>query len=193
GDGGDGDFQLVQLSGAGFGSGLLLGSGLFQLGATSFERSDVLGGGRGGLALRQQVVAAVASANLDLVAQVAEVGNFFQQDDFHLSLTSYLFSFTVRRSGASPATAKIKPTVDDGVHHQQRIDQLHEQQQGDVQAHQPEASETPRGDQPVHQGNPGEHQRHTAQRRQHGQAQARTQQHAGHQQRRQPQRQAQGA
>src|SRR5690606_17795500 len=86
GDGGDGDFQLVQLSGAGFGSCLLLGSSLLQLGARGFERSDVLGGCRGGLGLRQQVVAVVASPSLDLVAHGAVVGNFFQQDDFHLSL-----------------------------------------------------------------------------------------------------------
>src|SRR5690606_18565796 len=88
GDGGDGHFQLVQLSGASFGRCLLLGSSLFQLGATGFERSHVLGGSRGGLALRHQVVTAVTVANFDLVAQVAEVGNFFQQDDFHLGLTS---------------------------------------------------------------------------------------------------------
>ena len=47
--------QLGELGSTGFGSGLLLG-GSFSLGAAGFERSDVLGGGDGGLALRRQEV-----------------------------------------------------------------------------------------------------------------------------------------
>src|SRR5690606_38823139 len=88
GDGGDGDFQLIELGSTGFGSRLLLGSSLFQLGAACFESSNVGRGGSSSLALRQQVVTAVASLDIYLVAQVAQVGDFFQQDDFHLGLTS---------------------------------------------------------------------------------------------------------
>src|SRR5690606_606641 len=85
---GDGDFQFVQLGSASFGRSLLLGSQFFQLGATGFERGNVLGSSRGSFALRQQVVTAVTGTYIHLVAQVAQVGDFFQQDDFHLSLTS---------------------------------------------------------------------------------------------------------
>src|SRR5690606_9844749 len=86
--GGDGDFQFGQLSSAGFGGSLLLGSLLLQLGAASFESGDVGRGGSGGLALRQQVVTTEAGLDVHFVAQVAQVGDLFQQDDFHLSLTS---------------------------------------------------------------------------------------------------------
>jgi len=85
---GDGDFQLGQLSSTRFGGSLTVGSSFFQLGAALFERSDVGGGGSSGLALRQQVVATVTGLDVHLVAQVAQVGDFFQQDDFHLGLTS---------------------------------------------------------------------------------------------------------
>jgi hypothetical protein len=53
------------------------------LGATLLELGDVGGGGRHGLALRDEEVAAVARLDLDLVAEVAEVGDFLQQDQFH--------------------------------------------------------------------------------------------------------------
>jgi hypothetical protein len=77
-----------ELGSASFGVGLLVGGLLFQLSAAGFERSNVLSGSSGGLALRQQVVTAVTGLYIHLVAQVAQVGDFFEQDDFHLSLTS---------------------------------------------------------------------------------------------------------
>jgi len=73
----DGHFQLSQLGSASFSRCFLLGSSLFQLGTTLFERSDVRSGRGSGLALRQQVVAAVAGLDVYLVAQVAQVGDFF--------------------------------------------------------------------------------------------------------------------
>src|SRR5690606_1001512 len=84
----DGDFQFGQLSSTRFGRSLALGSSFFQLGTTSFELGDVGRSCGGSLALRQQVVAAVTRLDVYLVAQVAQVRDFFQQDDFHLSLTS---------------------------------------------------------------------------------------------------------
>ncbi len=85
---GDGDFQFGQLSGASFGRSLTLGSSFFQVSTTSFELGDVRCGSSSSLALRQQVVATVTRLDVYLVAQVAQVCDFFQQDDFHLSLTS---------------------------------------------------------------------------------------------------------
>src|SRR5690606_27738912 len=84
----DGDFQFGQLSGTGFGRSLALGSRFFQLGTTCFELGDVGRRSSGGFALGQQVVTTVARLDVYFVAQVAQVRDFFQQDDFHLSLTS---------------------------------------------------------------------------------------------------------
>ena len=66
--GAEGYHQLGELGSTGFGSGLLLGGSLFQLGAACFERSDVLGGGDGGLALRQQEVTGLTALDVHLVA-----------------------------------------------------------------------------------------------------------------------------
>src|SRR5690606_25280181 len=53
------------------------------LGAARLERGDVLGGGRDRLALRDEVVAAVARLHGDPVTEVAEVGDALQQDQCH--------------------------------------------------------------------------------------------------------------
>src|SRR5690606_902091 len=47
------------------------------------ELGQVGGGGRHGLALRDQVVAAVARLHGDLVTQVAEIDDLLQKDQFH--------------------------------------------------------------------------------------------------------------
>src|SRR5690606_30986536 len=52
-------------------------------GAARLELGDVRGGGRHGLALRHQEVAAVARAHGDLVAQAAEVRHFLKKNEFH--------------------------------------------------------------------------------------------------------------
>src|SRR5690606_10269964 len=78
--------------------GLRLG---LVLGATGLELGQVGGRGGHGLALRHQEVAAVARLHRDLVAQVAQVGHFLQEDQFHF----YLFLFV---SGAAAATAAVR-------------------------------------------------------------------------------------
>src|SRR5690606_12653804 len=112
-----GDFQFGQLSGTGFGRSLALGSRFFQLGTTCFELGEVGRRSSGGFALGQQLVTTVARLDVYFVAQVAQARDFFEQDDFHLSLTSYLLTFTVRRPCTTVrggTTAKIKQTVDNG-------------------------------------------------------------------------------
>src|SRR5690606_28606389 len=55
----------------------------FVLGALGLELGQVGGGGRHGLALRDQEVAAVARLHGDLVTQVAEVDDLLQKDQIH--------------------------------------------------------------------------------------------------------------
>ncbi|EEF93560.1 hypothetical protein CATMIT_01808, partial [Catenibacterium mitsuokai DSM 15897] len=69
GVGGDGHLHAFQLGLAAFGAvEQRLGLG-FVIGAAGFELGQVGGGGRHGLALRNQVVAAVARLHVDLVAE----------------------------------------------------------------------------------------------------------------------------
>ncbi len=79
----DGDAGAFELGGA----ALCLGQdavGLgFVLGALGFERFNVGSGGRHGLALRHEEVAAVTRLDADLVAQVAQVGHFLQKNQIH--------------------------------------------------------------------------------------------------------------
>src|SRR5262249_36034284 len=74
-----------ELLGACLRLGELVARCLLQLVATRFELGDVVGRGERGLALRQQEVAAVARLHFDAVADVAEVGDFLQKNDFHES------------------------------------------------------------------------------------------------------------
>src|SRR3990167_7103762 len=88
---GDGDFQLSQMRSALFGRSFLVGSSLFQLSTARFKCSHVGSSCSSSLALRQQVVTTVTSLNIYFIAQVAQVGDFFQQDDFHFGLSSFTF------------------------------------------------------------------------------------------------------
>ena len=86
GIGGDRDFGALERGHARLGVGQHgVGLGLV-LGALGFERGQVGGGGRHGLAVRHQEVAAVARLDVDLVAEAAEVDDFLQEDQFHLLL-----------------------------------------------------------------------------------------------------------
>src|SRR5688500_13479047 len=68
--------------------------GLFELGAASFEFRNVFFRGERRLAFRQEEVAAVTGLHLHSIADVAEVGNLLQQNDFH---EGYLKSVRVSR------------------------------------------------------------------------------------------------
>jgi len=54
-----------------------------ELGAPRLEACNVVGRGERGLALRQQKIATETRAYLHAIADVAEIGNLLQQDDFH--------------------------------------------------------------------------------------------------------------
>src|SRR5690606_9911331 len=78
---------------------LALGLGLV-LGATRLEPGHVGRGGRHGLALRHQEVAAVAWLDADLVAKVAEVDDLLEKDQIH-GVSPY--SLAARRRAATGA------------------------------------------------------------------------------------------
>ena len=75
--------EAFELAGARLRGIELLARGLLDFGATRFELRDVVRGGQRRLALRQQEVAAVAGLHLDAIADVAEVRDLLQQNDFH--------------------------------------------------------------------------------------------------------------
>jgi hypothetical protein len=92
---GDLDGQAVQLFAFGLRSGQLLGSGLFQLSALHFEFGD--GGLRSTASAlgRDQEVTCVTVLHANDIAQVAQVDDFFQQNDLHriflLAVLGYQF------------------------------------------------------------------------------------------------------
>ena len=67
---------------------LRLGLLAFKLGATLFEHRDILRRRQRRLALGQQEIAPVPGAHFDLIADVPEVLDLFQQDDVPLSSRS---------------------------------------------------------------------------------------------------------
>ncbi len=79
----DGDAGAFELGGAALCVGQDAAGLGFVLGALGFERFHVRSGGRHGLALRNEEVAAVARLDADLVAQVAQVGHFLQKNQIH--------------------------------------------------------------------------------------------------------------
>src|SRR5471032_878613 len=95
GGGSDSHFQLSQLGSASFGRSFFVCSQFFQLSTTLFERSQVGSGRSGGFAEWQQVVTTVTGLNVYLIAQVAQVGDFFQKDQLHVEI---LLTFNLHRS-----------------------------------------------------------------------------------------------
>jgi hypothetical protein len=61
----------------------LLVRGALEFGAARIEAGNVLGRRQRRLTLGQQEVAAIARLHLHPIADVAEVGHFLQQDQFH--------------------------------------------------------------------------------------------------------------
>src|SRR2546421_12695154 len=61
----------------------LLARQALELGAARPGARNVLGSRQGRLALRQQEIAAVAGAHLHALADVAEIGDLLQENDFH--------------------------------------------------------------------------------------------------------------
>ena len=64
--------------------GQLLGRGLFQIGSAGLELLDRGFGGAARVLARDQEVAGIAVLDLDDLAEVAEVHNFFEQNDLHV-------------------------------------------------------------------------------------------------------------
>src|SRR5690606_7606432 len=79
----DRDRDVLELRLARFRAGEQLVRLRLVLGAALLELGDVLGRGGRGLALRHEIVAAVARLDGNLVAEVAEVLHFLEEDEFH--------------------------------------------------------------------------------------------------------------
>src|SRR5450830_719127 len=86
GGGSDSHFQLSQLGSASSGRSFFVCCCFFQVSTTLFKRSQVGSGCSGGFAVWQQVVTTVAGLNVYFVAQVAQVGDFFQKDQLHVKI-----------------------------------------------------------------------------------------------------------
>src|SRR4029077_2790837 len=65
------------------GGGKVLARETLELGAARLEARDVVRGSERRFPLRQQEIAAEAGAYFDAIADVAEVSDFLQQNDFH--------------------------------------------------------------------------------------------------------------
>ncbi len=79
----DGELEILHRHRALLRGGQLLARQALELGAARLEACNVVGRGERGLALRQQEIATEARAYLHAIADVAEIGNLLQQDDFH--------------------------------------------------------------------------------------------------------------
>ena len=76
---------------------------LFQFCTVRFDLSNVLGGGKLGLPLKQQIISGKTGTNVDQIAQTAETINCFKQDDFHRNYLN-------RYSGEQPPS-KVYPGI----------------------------------------------------------------------------------
>src|SRR5690606_26030324 len=81
--GADRELEALELRLAGLGALQRIARDLLKLGAALLELLHVVRGGQRRLALGQQEIAGIAGTHLDAIAQVAEVGHFFQKKDVH--------------------------------------------------------------------------------------------------------------
>jgi hypothetical protein len=96
---GDGDGHAVQFLALCLGSGQLGSCCFFQFGALDFELGHCRRGSTACHALRDQEVTCVTVFDLDHVAQVADVNNFFQQNDLHNFLQCFCQRLSVVQIG----------------------------------------------------------------------------------------------
>src|SRR5262245_24294729 len=75
--------MALELRRARAGGSQIVGRASLELDTPLLELRDVRGGGERGFALRQQEIAAETRLDLYTVADVAEVGDLLQKDDFH--------------------------------------------------------------------------------------------------------------
>src|SRR6185437_10486297 len=81
--GGDRQPEFLEVLGTTLAALELLVRDALELGAARLESGDVLCGRERRLALRQQVIASEARANFHAIADVAEVRDLLEQNDFH--------------------------------------------------------------------------------------------------------------
>src|SRR5262249_49642951 len=79
----NGEFEILHRHRPLLGRGQVLARLALELGAPLFEARDILRGGQRRFALRQEEIAAEARTNFHAIADVAEVRDLLQQNDFH--------------------------------------------------------------------------------------------------------------
>src|SRR5450830_1501594 len=112
---GDRNGHAGQLVALGLRCGQLGCSSFFQFSALDFKFSDSRGGGATGHALGDQEVTCVTVLDFDDVAQVADVNNFFQQNDLHSVSPGSLQRLSVVQVGVRQQR-EVAGALDGGVH-----------------------------------------------------------------------------
>src|SRR5690606_35231461 len=100
-----------KLRNAAFGCRQQVAGAGFVLGPTLLELGDIVGRGRNGAAVRHQEVAAIARLDVDLVAQVAEVGHFLQKNQFHWNSRSLAAVMAAAARGLSDGSGATDESV----------------------------------------------------------------------------------
>ena len=119
--GGDRDGHVCQLVTTRFCRGQCIGSSLLQFGTTLLKGLDVFLGGWRRLATGDKEITSITRFDVYPVTQVAQVFNFFQQNDFHRSTLPYALGFNSMCFGFSGTPAQIQPGIQQAGndHHQQ--------------------------------------------------------------------------
>src|SRR5579864_83945 len=97
----DGELEILHRHRTLFGGREVLARQALELCAARLEARDVLRSSERRLALRQQEVAPEARAHLHAIADVAEIGNLLQQNDFHRYEPLVLIGVRQQREKAS--------------------------------------------------------------------------------------------
>src|SRR5450755_124761 len=93
------ELEILEGCGAALRLRQILGGALFKHRTLGLELLDVGGGGQGGTAGRHQKIACVTGLDLDPIADLAEVRDFLQQNDFHTWGLAVLVLISVGQQG----------------------------------------------------------------------------------------------